>query len=158
MKGETQSIHLQKMMQQRKCYLEYTLALPLFPIKKKSFKKIAKSDVLLVGLDHLDLILLKGGEICAKIAVENVADSTKLRISSLAETSENTVDSKKYKYLLPVLATLQIRKLEVGHRVEIPTVEINETEIFSGHEKCFKGLLVTVDDEIAIEITEVFNG
>jgi len=158
MKGETQSIHLQKMMQQRKCYPEYALALPLFPIKKKSFKKITKSDVLLVGLDHLDLILLKEGEICAKVAVENVADSTKLRISSLVETSENTIDSKKYKNLLPVFATLQIRKLEVGHKVEIPTVEINETEIFSGHEKCFKGVLVMVDDEIAIEITEVFNG
>jgi len=158
MKDETQSVHLQKIMQQHKCYPEYALALPLFQIKKKSFKKIAKNDVLLVGLDYLDLILLKEGEICAKVAVENVGDSTKLRVSSLVKTSENTIDSKKYKILLSVFARLQIRKLEVGHKVEIPTMAINKIEIFSGHEKCFKGLLVMVDDEIAIEIVEVLNG
>ncbi len=158
MKGETQSVHLQKMMQQHKRYPEYELALPLFPIKKKFFKKMAKGDVLLVGMDLLDLVLLKEGEVCAKVTVENVADSTKLCISSLVETSDSTHDSKKYENIVSVFETVQIRKLEVGHKVEIPTKEISEMALFSGGEKCFKGLLVTVDDEIAIEITEVLNG
>lgn len=157
MKGETQSVHLQKMMQQHKRYPEYELALPLFSIKKKNLKKIAEGDVLLLGLDFLDLLLLKEREVCAKLTVESVADSVKLRITSLVEESENTTNSKKYENILSTFATLQIRKLEVGHRVEVPTSEINEIALFSHQRKCFKGLLVTVDDEIAIEITEVLN-
>jgi len=158
MKGETQSAHLQKMMHQHKRYPEYELVLPPFSIRKKSLKKMGQGDVLLLGLDFLDLELLKEGETCAKVTVEHVAESTKLRIVSLPETSYNTNDSKKYEKLVAIFTTLQIRKLEVGHKVEIPSVEIGEMALFSGNEKCFKGRLVTVDDEIAIEITEVLNG
>ena len=157
MKGETQSVHLQKMMQQQKRYPEYELALPSFSIKKKNFKKMGQGDVLLLGLDLLDLVLLKEGEVCAELTVEHVADSVKLRISSLAESTVNTNDSKKYENILPIFTTLQIRKLEVGHKVEVPTSEIREITLFNEHEKSFKGLLVTVDDEIAIEIAEVLN-
>jgi len=156
--GETQSVRLQQMMQQRKCYPEYALALPLFSIKKKNLKKMDQGDVLLLGFDFLDLVLLKEGEICAKVSVENVADSTRLRISSLEESTVNKYDSKKYENILPIFTTLQIRKLEVAHKVEIPTSEIREITLFNDHEKSFKGLLVMVDDEIAIEITEVCNG
>jgi len=157
MKGETQSVHLQKMMQQHKRYPEYELALPFFSIKKKNLKKISQGDVLLLGLDFLDLVLLKEGKACAKLTVESVAESVKLRISSLVEETEDTSNSKKYENILSTFTTLQIRKLEVGHKVEVPISEISETVLFSHHEKSFKGLLVTVDDEIAIEITEVLN-
>ena len=158
MKGETQTVHLQKMMQQHKRYPEYELALPRFSIKKKSLKKMSLGDVLLLGLDFLDLVLLKEGEICAKVSVEHVTESVKLRIVSLVGTSDKINDSKKYEKLLPVFTRLQISKLEIGHKVEVPTLEIKEMALFSGSEKCCKGLLVTVDDEIAIEITEVLNG
>ena len=158
MKGETQTVHLQKMMQKHKRYPEYELALPRFSIKKKSLKKMTQGDVLLLGLDFLDLVLLKEGGICAKVSVEHVAESVKLRIVSLVEISDKPNNSKKYENLLPVFSTLQIRKLEVGHKVEVPTSEINEVTLFSDSEKYGKGLLVTVDDEIAIEITEVLNG
>jgi len=158
MKGETQSVHLQKMMQQHKRYPEYELAFPPFSVKKKSLKKMGQGDVLLLGLDFLDLVLLKEGEVCAKVSVEHVAESTKLRIVSLEETLDNTNDSKKYEKLMAVFATLQIRKLDVGHKVEVPTSEIREIKLFTGGKKCLKGLLVAVDDEIAIEITEVLNG
>ena len=119
---------------------------------------MCQGDVLLLGLDFLDLILLKEGEICAKVSVEHVSESAKLRIVSLSDTSDNMNDSKKYEKLLATFTSLQIRKLEVGHKVEVPTSEISETVLFSANKKCFKGRLVTVDDEIAIKITEVLNG
>ena len=158
MKGETQSVHLQKMMQQHKRYPEYELALPLFSMKKKNLKKTSQGDVLLLGLDFLELVLLKEGEICAKVIVEHVAESVKLRISALEEYPINKRDSKKYENIVSIFTTVQIRKLEVDHKIEIPTSEIRELVLFLGNEKCFKGVLVTVDDEIAIEITEVLNG
>jgi len=158
MKGETQTVHLQKMMQQHKRYPEYELALPPFSIKKKSLKKMGQGDVLLLGMDFLDLELLKEGEVCAKVTVEHVAEATKLRIVSLHKIAARANNSKKYENILPIFTTLQIRKLEVGHKVEVPTSEISEIALFSANKKCFKGLLVTVDDEIAIEITEVLNG
>ncbi len=158
MKGETQSVHLRKMMQQHKRYPEYELALPSFSIKKKSLKKMAQGDVLLLGWDFLDLILMKEGKVCAKVTVDHVAESLKLRISALEECSAEKHDSKKYENMVSVFTALQIRKLELGHKIEVPISEIRELALFSGDEKRFKGLLVTVDDEIAIEITEVLYG
>jgi len=158
MKGETQSVHLQKMMQQHKRYPEYELALPSFSIKKKNLKKMRQGDVLLLGLDFLDLVLLEEGEVCAKVTVEHVSESLKLRIVSLEEKPADKHDSKKYENIFSTFTTLQIRKLEVGHKVEVPTLEIRELALFLRDEKRFKGLLVMVDDEIAIEITEVLNG
>lgn len=158
MKGETQSLHLQKMMKKHKVNPEYTLVLPLMAVKKKSLKKLERGDVLLLGLGKLELSLMKDDLFCARVAVENSAGSLKLEITSLEKPDVNTSDSKKYETLLCSFGKLQSRKIEVGHKVEIATKEMETVELFSGEKKLATVSLVNVDSEIAIEIKEVVHG
>jgi hypothetical protein len=59
MRGETQALHLAKMIQKHKLYPEYELALPFLLVRKNSLKKLSKGDVLLLGDENLNLKLLK---------------------------------------------------------------------------------------------------
>ena len=158
MKGETQSLHLQKMMKKHKVNPEYTLVLPSMAVKKKSLKKLERGDVLLLGLERLELSLMKEGLFCARMAVDNSAGSLKLEIISLDERDVNTGDSKKYEKLFFAFGKLQSRKLEIGHKVEISAKEMETVELFSGEKKLATAALVNVDNEIAIEIKEVIHG
>jgi hypothetical protein len=160
-KGETQTLHLQKMMQRHKVYPEYTLTLPLFSMKKKALKKLERGEVLLLGLDFLDLMFVKEGKMYAKAVQENVGKSVKIEITSVEETSMDPDDNKKYETVLATLSKVQCRVLEVGHKVEVSMEELTEVDLFLMFEepqsqKFARGTLVTVDDEIAIEITEVY--
>ena len=49
MRGETQSLHLAKMIQKHKLYPEYELILSFLLVKKKCVKKFSKGDILLIG-------------------------------------------------------------------------------------------------------------
>ncbi len=160
MKGETQSSHLQKMMQKYKRYPEYDLVLSSFSIKKKNLKKLSSGDILLLGLDVLDLYFANEGEICAKVKLNSHREIVKISIDSLVETVSNKHDSKKYEELYCSLGRLQCRKLEVGHKVELNALELKYVELFLFNEKLAgkklaDAKLVSVDDEMAIEITKV---
>lgn len=158
MKGETQSLHLQKMMKKHKVNPEYTLVLPSMAVKKKSLKKLERGDVLLLGLERLELSLMKDDLFCARMVVDSSAGSLKLEIISLDELDVNTSDSKKYEKLFCSFGKLQSRKLEVGHKIEISAKEMETVELFTGEKKLAIAALVSVDNEIAIEIKEVIHG
>ena len=158
MKDETQSLHLQKMMKKHKVNPEYTLVLPLMAVKKKSLKKLERGDVLLLGLERLELALMKDDLFCARVGVDSSAGSLKLEIISLDKADVNTNDSKKYEKLFCAFGKLQSRKLEVGHKVEISAKEMETVELFTGEKKLATASLVSVDSEIAIEIKEVVHG
>ena len=155
MKDKMQSLHLQEMMQQCRRHPEYVLALPFFMLKKKRMKNLAKGDLLLLGHDFLDLFLLKGKEVCARAVLESSGKTLKIKIKSLVKESENTYDSKKYEKILCSFGSLQSRKLETGHKVEISTIDMENVTLFAENQKVAEATLVTVDNEIALEITEV---
>jgi len=155
MKGETQTAHLQKMMQKHKHYPEYDLVLPFFYIKKKNLKGLEAGDILLLGLDVMDLYFAQEGKYCAKVKLENHSETVKICIEALIKEMIVPNDSKKYEKIYCALGRLQCRKLEVGHKVELSAVELNNVELFLAAKKLADAKLVSVDDEIAIEITEV---
>jgi len=160
MKGETQSAHLQKMMQKHKRYPEYDLILPTFSIKKKNLKKLTSGDILLLGLDAIELYFANKGEICAKVKLESFNETVKISIENLDEVILNKDDNKKSEKVYGTLGRLQCRKLEVGHKVELHAQELQYVKLFLFNEqladkKLAYAKLVSVDDEIAIEITEV---
>ena len=155
MKGETQSLHLQRMMQKHNHYPEYDLVLPLFSIKKKSLKKLQKNDLLLLGLDRLELVIKNEENICTNVSLENHGETVKIQILDLVESLDMTYDSKKYENVLCSFGKIQIRKIEVGYKIEIPVHNLNDVELISEGKKLAKCLLVNVDEEIALKITEV---
>ena len=158
MKGETQSLHLQEMMQQLQRNPEYMLAFPPLMIKKKSLKKISIGEILLLDLNMLDLYLFEGERPCARVSPEQYGEFVKLKIVSLVKSPDMTVDSKKYEKILCTFGTVQSRKMEVGHKIEISADSLSEVILSAEGKKLAKGSLVIVDKKLAIEITEVENG
>ena len=157
MKAETQSLNLRKMMEKQKLYPQYDLALDGVCVKKKSLKNLEEGSLLLLGMDYLNMILVKNSEVCARVRLINVGDCSKIEIVSLNETAANTCDSKKYENILCSLGKINCKKLELGHKVGISSLGIKEIEVFSNNNILAKGSLVSVDNEIAIQITEVNN-
>jgi len=155
MRGETQAVHLTKIMQKHKLYPEYELALPFVKVKKSSLKKLMQGDILLLGLEGLALILLLDENICANVVLEEVQNSIKIKIVNVVEDTVLSNDSKKYESLKCSFGTVQSRRIEVGHKIDIASLHLEEVNLFVEGKKRAEGRLVKVDDEIAIEITKV---
>ena len=158
MKAKMQSLHLQEMMQKHKHHPEYDLVLPTFLLKKKNFASMKKNDLLLIGLNHLDLALYQEGAFCAKVLLDSHGETMKLKIASLEEEPSSTTNSKKYESILSSFGKIQSRQLEVGHKVEISVVDLQHVSLYVKQTEVAKATLVMVDEEIALKITEVNNG
>jgi len=155
MKGETQATHLTKMMQKHQLHPEYELVLPLVLVKKKSLKKLTTGDILLLGLESLELILLCNGEFSINVLMSETRNSRKIRIEDIDEKPIYSNDSKKYKILKCSFGMLQSRKLEVGHKIDVSSLNMHEVLLIVESKIIAKGSLVNVDKEIAIQIDEV---
>ncbi len=157
MKGETQAIHLEKMMQKHKLYPEYELALSPIEVKKNSIKKLTKGEVFLLGLDSLNLILIEEGEICANAVIKKSENSSKLKIIQLKRSTIEQGDSKKYETIKISFGMIQVRKLEIGHTIGITSLNLQEVTLVVDDENIAKGSLANVDEEIALQIDEVIR-
>jgi len=155
MKSETQFSHLQNKIQKYKCYPEYDLVLAPFNIKKKNLKNLKTGDVLLLGLDILILYFMQKNKICATLKLEKHNTIVKVRIESLNTIDINRENGKKWKKIYCSLDHVQCRKLEVGHTVTLNTEALKFVELFHSDLKIADAKLISVDNEIAIEITEV---
>ena len=155
MRGETQAVHLLKMMQKHKLYPEYELALPFIVVKKNSLKKLSKSDILLLGLDSLKMILLEEGEICANVVMDESEKSSKIRIVRLNKSTIEQNNNKKYETIKISFGMIQSRKLEVGYNIGVASLTLQKVLLSVDDKNIAKGSLVNVDEEIAIQIDEV---
>ncbi len=155
MKDETQAVHLAKIMQKQNLYPEYELILPPVQIKKSKLKKITKEDVILLGLERLELNLLSEGNICATVSVIKEKNSKKIKITSLNHSVNTTDQHKKYEILKCSFGFLQSRVVEVGHKIDISSLNLNKVSLSINDKVLAKGSLVNVDDEIAIQIEKV---
>ena len=159
MKAETQSGHLQKMMQKHTVHPEYDLMLPSFSVKKKRLHTLVKNDVFLLGSDILELVLMhRHTDMYAKTVLDSYEETVKMQITLLAKVTENKCDSKKYETVLCSFGNVQSRKFEVGHKIEISMRDLRKVTLFWEEKKRAEGLLVNVESEIAIKITKVYHG
>ncbi len=155
MKIETQANHLEKMMHAHKLYPEYELALPLCEVKASVLKKLVVGDVFLLGLAHLEFILLSEGNLCASGVIATHKKAHTVKISYLHKDTLQQDYTKKYKVLKCSFGMLQSRQMEVGHSVCIGQLDLQEVDLFIDEVNIAQGSLVTVDEEIALEITKV---
>ena len=155
MRGETQSLHLAKIMQKHKVYPEYELVLPFLLVKKNSLKKLSKGDVLLLGDVNLNLKLLKEDGFFGNVEIEENENSRKVQIVNIQKQTEISNHSKKYETLKCSFDYLQSRSFEVGHKIDISSIDLGKVNLLIGKKKLAEGKLVNVDEEIAIEIIKV---
>ncbi len=155
MRGETQALHLEKMMQKHKLYPEYELALPPIQVKKNSLQKLSKGDILLLGLDRLEMILLEEGNISANVVLNESENGSKIKIIKLNRSATEQPNSKKYEIVEFSFGVIQSRTLEVGHQIETTQLNLQEVLLHVNGKNIAKGSLVNVDEEIAVQIDEV---
>jgi len=155
MRGETQSVHLAEIMQRHKLYPEYELVLPFLLVKRNSLKKLSKGDVLLLGENHLNLKLLKEDGIFGNVEIEESKNSRKIKIVDIQKQTDSTTHSKKYEIVKCSFDFLQSRSFEVGHKIDISSIDLEKVNLVIENKKIAEAKLVNVDEEIAIEITKV---
>jgi hypothetical protein len=87
--------------------------------------------------------------------LEESRNSRKIKIVNIQKQTELPSHSKKYETLKCSFDFLQSRSFEVGHKIDISSIDLGKVNLFIGKKKLAEGKLVNVDEEIAIEITKV---
>ena len=157
MKSETQAFHLAKMMQDHTHYPKYELALPLVSVRSKNLKKLSLDDVLLLGLNVLEFVLMDAESMCATVVLKDMENIHELEIIHLDEDTVYPVDSKKYDTLKLSFGTVQSKVLEVGETIDITHIDLVYETLLSENKKLAEGSLINVDNEIAIKIEKVIK-
>jgi hypothetical protein len=155
MKHETQALHLARMMQKHVSYPTYELTLPLVRVQSNKLKKINENDLLLTGIDRLELLLMNGNTIYATMRLRPMKNMHGAEIIHLAEDTIEQSDSKKYKILKISIGTVQSKALEIGSTIDITHIDLEKVTLVSEDKMIAEGSLVNVDEEIAIQIKKV---
>ncbi len=155
MKHETQAINLAMMMQKHIPYPTYDLTLPLVTVRSNKLKKLSVNDILLIGIDTLELLLMDGNTICANMRLKPMENAHGAEIVYIDEDTIKQIDSKKYKILKISFGTVQSKALEIGSTIDITHVDLEKVTLVSEGKIIAEGSLVNVDEEIAIQIKKV---
>ena len=155
MKHETQALHLAKMMQKHIPYKTYELTLPFIMVRNNKLKKLSVNDILLIGVDKLELLLMDGNTICANMQLRTMETMHGTEIIHLEKDTIEQSDSKKYKTVKISFGTVQSKELEIGSTIDITHVDLEKVTLVAEGKMIAEGSLVNVDEEIAIQIKKV---
>ena len=155
MKHETQAHHLAEIMQKHISYPTYDLTLPPVRVRSNKLKKLSVNDLLLIGVDRLELLLMNGNTIYATMRLRPMKNMHRAEIIHLAEDTIEQPDSKKYKILKISFGTVQSKALEIGSTIDITHIDLEKVTLASEDKMIAEGSLVNVDEEIAIQIKKV---
>jgi len=155
MNGETQANRLAQLMQNKGHLPSYELALPLVTVRSSSVKKLASGDVLLLGLNSLECVLLDSGKICANVVLIKQQNRHGMKIVEVSKNPSIPSDSKKYEIFKLSFGMIQSRTLLVGHMIDIAQINLDEVALLLKEKKIATASLINVDDEIAVKIDKV---
>lgn len=155
MKRETQALHLARIMQRHMHTPSYEVVLPLVRGQSKKLKKLSVDDVLLTGFDKLEFLLIDGDVICANMQLKQMGDASEIAISKLTKETLEQYDSKKYETLKISFGSVQCKALELGQTIDITHIDLEKVALVLKDKTIAEGSLVTVDEEIAIQIKEM---
>ncbi|MCF6244686.1 MAG: hypothetical protein L3J43_06585 [Sulfurovum sp.] len=157
MKAETQAVLLEKMMKNKKVHSAYELILPLFTVKSTDLKDLSIKDILLVGLDRMEISVLYNGQ-CAKVKMTHTNDTLMLEIDSIGVCPSKSIENVKSEVVKCLFANITFDTFTLGEQCTIDKLVLDTFEIFIHDDvKIAEGKLVEVMDKIAIEITRVMN-
>lgn len=155
MKSETQALHLARVMQRHMHTPSYEVVLPLVMVQSKKLKKLSVDDVLLTGFDKLEILLIDGDIICANMQLKQMGVASEIAISKLTKETIKQSDSKKYETLKISFGSVQSKALELGQTIDITHIDLEKVTLVLKDKTIAEGSLVTVDEEIAIQIKEM---
>jgi len=156
MQTEGQACRLERLMQRHRVCTDYTLCFAPVFIRKRAFKQLQPGDLLLLGMAYLETFLWSKEAGYTK--VEMLPSDGRCQIVQQGHTMEEETEkihSKKYKYVKIALGTLQSSTLETGHQLETASIDYQHVTLYAEERHIADGKLVVVDDEIAVQITEM---
>ena len=157
MKGETQALHLAKMMKNYIHTVPYELALPLVTVRSSKLKKLSVKNILLLDLKVLEFILIEGDTICADLRLKNRDGSYVSEIIQLQQKTIPAYDSNKYETIKLSFGECQMKSLEVGNNLDLAQFDLEKIMLMRGDKKIAEGSLVNIDNEIAVKINKVIQ-
>lgn len=155
MKGERQSSRLMQMMQKQGVVPSYELLLPLVHFPIKPYGHLALNDVLILGLDDLELSLLKEEVLCARVKLLKSDRVQELEIVELDQKPINPSDSKKYEVLKLSFGFVQCKHLEKDSKLRAEHINFEKVSLILKDIKIAEATLVLVDEKIALQIDKV---
>lgn len=156
MRGETQALHLAKMMQKHIHFPQYELALPFVRVRSAKLKKLSVNDVLLLDLKVLEFILIEGDRICADLVLQQVEGRHVIAITHLHQKALSSNENKKFETLKLSFGKFSIKSVEVGERLDIAQFDLEKIMLIVEDKKIAEGSLLNVDNEVAVKINTLF--
>lgn len=154
MNGKTQANRLSELMQKKGHLPSYELALPLVTVRSSSLKKLASEDVLLLGLNCLECVLIHNDTICANVVLIKQNNRYVLEVLELKEAVKY-YDNKKYENIKISFGMIQSRIVSMGHTIDIAQTDIEKVALLLNEKKIATASLINVDGEIAVKIDKV---
>ena len=155
MHGETQANRLSELMQRKSHLPSYELALPLVTVRSSDLEKLALDDVLLLGLDSLECILLDNGTICANVILVKENNRHMIKIIKVYKVAVKPNDSKKYEIIKLSLGMVQSRTLILGHTIDIAQINLEHIALIHKDKKIATASLINNNGELAVKIDKV---
>jgi len=157
MKRETQAQRLAEMVQNQIQYPAYELALPLVEVRRSKLKKLSVGDVLLTGFDRFEFVLIEGKGVCARTVFGYAGNIPKIEIAEVFEEIVEYSDNKKYSILQCSFGIVKSKVLALKHVIDIAHIDLEQLTLSSEGKAIAQGILVNVDEEIAIQIKKVIR-
>ena len=157
MKDETQAYHLVKSLKMHKRHPEYELVLPFIFLKKSYFKVMKKDDILLIGLDSLEMFLCQKEHLCAKVQLLHTKNYTKIRIFDNEIEQEKIKEHKKFQAIKCSFGLFQSRNLEINHKIDVSSASFETVTLWDKDKKIAEAKLINVDNEIALQMIEIID-
>jgi len=155
MHGETQANRLAQLLQQQGNLPHYELALPLVTVRSSSLKRLDVNSVLLLGLRHLECVLMDESIICATVVLTKLPYSYVMKILAIEKDPIAQHESKKSEMIKLSFGKIQSRTLCVGHTIDVSQVNLEKVTLVYKEKKIATASLINVDGEIAVRIDKV---
>jgi hypothetical protein len=155
MHSETQANRLAELMQKKRHLPSYELALPLVTVRSSDLEKLAIDDVLLLGLNCFECILLDNGTICANVILIKQNNRHMMKIIKIDKVAVKTNDSKKYETIKLSLGMVQCRTLTLEHTIDIAQINLEHIALMHRDKKIATASLINTDGELAVKIDKV---
>lgn len=157
MKSETQAFGLSEMMQNHAHGLVYELVLPLVTIRSNNLRKLSVNDIILIGLDTLEFLLIEGETIYAHLVLKHISDKYRIEIINLIQEKYLSSESRKQTNIKFSLGTVQMKTLEAGQGIDVAQLDMKNINLLLENKNIAKCSLVSVDNEIAVKIDKVLE-
>ncbi len=157
MKGETQALHLVKIMQKHIQTVLYELALPLVTVRRSKLKSLDVDDVLLLALDVLEFVLIEKDAICAELVLKNMNGTCVIETIKIYNKPISIYDSNKYEMIKLSFGLFSIKNLELGNILDMTQFNVDNISLILGKKKLAQGSLVSIENKIAMKINKVMK-